>query len=207
MPPRPTKVAAAASAAFCLLLIPATAPAQDSLGRVDIGQPAPGFTAQGADGRAHRLADYAGKVVVLEWTSPVCPYTEIVYKNGVMQALQRQARSMGAAWLAIDTAAPNRPGYLSPEAARRRTIKLHAVVSAFLSDPDGKIGRLYGARVTPTLYIIGPDGRLLYQGPPRSDPASGAPIQRFAHDALDDIAAKRPLGTPEARAYGCAVEY
>ncbi|MDP9102788.1 MAG: redoxin domain-containing protein [Pseudomonadota bacterium] len=181
---------------------------QDELRRVDIGRPAPLFSARGADGRPHRLADYAGKVVVLEWTSPVCPYTEIKYKSGAMQALQRQARRMGAVWLSIDTAAADRPGYLSPKAAKAGIRATHAVVTAFLSDPDGKIGRAYGAKTTPTLYIIGKDGRLAYQGALDDDPSSADfKGKTYVQDALDDLAVGKPVRVAESRTYGCAVEY
>ena len=79
--------------------------------RVNVGAPAPLFSARGADGHQHRLSDYAGKLVVLEWTSPVCPFTAMKYKSGLMQALQKYAASQRVVWLSIDTAAPDRTGY------------------------------------------------------------------------------------------------
>ncbi len=184
------------------------AQAAEPLARVEIGAPAPGFTAQGSDGREHQLSDYAGKVVVLEWTSPVCPYTAIKYKAGLMQALQRRAARDGAAWIAIDTAGPDRAGYLTPAAARARIAKTGMKVTALLSDPDGRIGRAYGARTTPGLYVIGKDGRLAYQGALDDDPSRktpGGPDHVSA--ALGDLAAGRPVRRPETRPYGCAVEY
>ena len=114
----------------------------------------------------HRLSDYAGKVVVLEWTSPVCPYTALKYRDGEMQALQRRAVAEGVAWITIDTAAPGRPGYLTPQAMQARMAKMGMHVTAFLSDADGHIGREYGAKTTPQLYMIGPGGRLAYEGKP-----------------------------------------
>ncbi len=193
---------------FSCLVFALPAAAQDSVGRVEITQPGPNFALTGADGRLHRLSDYAGKVVVLEWTSPVCPYTELKYKSNAMQRLQARARRVGAVWLSIDTAAPDRPGYLSSAAAKIRIARLHATVSAFLSDPDGKVGRLYGAKVTPTVFILGKDGKLAYQGAmddgPDSDDLKG---RNYIREALDDLAAGRPVRTVETRPYGCAVEY
>jgi peroxiredoxin len=193
---------------FCCLLFAAPTYAQDSVGRVEVGQAAPPFALTGADGGLHRLSDYAGRVVVLEWTSPVCPYTELKYKSGAMQRLQAQARRDGAVWLSIDTAAPDRPGYLSPKAAKARIASLHATVSAFLSDPGGKVGRLYGAKVTPTFFILGKDGRLAYQGAmddgPDSDDLRG---RNYVHDALDALSTGRPVSISETHTYGCAVEY
>jgi peroxiredoxin len=206
MTPRPPAVAAA-SVLLWLGLVGVVC-GQDSLGRLEIGQSAPDFTLNGADGRPHRLGDYGGKVVVLEWTSPVCPYTEMKYKSGAMQSLQAAAHTDGDAWLSIDTAGPDRPGYLSPAAAKARLKALHATVSAFLSDPEGKVGRLYGAKVTPTFFIIGPDGRLDYQGAmddgPEVDDVKG---RNYVRDALGDLAAGKPVRTPETRTYGCGVEY
>lgn len=88
------------------------------LSRVNPGAQAPTFSAQGADGKRHRLRDYSGKLVVLEWTNPVCPFTAVKYKNGAMQALQRYAASHDVVWLSIDTAAPDKAGYLTAAAAR-----------------------------------------------------------------------------------------
>ncbi len=200
--------AALALSAWFFLGLPVGPAAAQGLGRVEIGQAAPDFTAMGADGRAHRLSDYAGRVVVLEWMSPVCPYTALKYKSGAMQALQGQARRAGAAWLSIDTAAPGRPGFMTPKAFKTRLAHTHATVTAALSDPDGTVGRLYGARTTPSFYIVGRDGRLAYQGAMDDDPgADDARGRNYVRDALADLAAARPVRAPESRPYGCAVEY
>ena len=189
----------------CLVVGPVRA---DELGRVDIGKPAPDFTAQGMDGKPHRLSDYRGKPVVLEWTSPVCPYTSMKYASGAMQALQRQARSAGAVWLSVDTAAPGRLGYLDQAAMRARVKKVHAVVTQLLSDPDGRIGRAYGAKSTPQFFVIGADGRVAYQGAmddgPESDDRKGP---NYVREALSALSAHRPIKVTETKPYGCPVEY
>lgn len=191
---------------FCCLI--AGGAKADELGRVEIGQPAPDFVATGLDSKPHRLSDFRGRVVVLEWTSPVCPYTAMKYHSGAMQALQLQARRQGAVWLSIDTAAPNRLGFLSPKAAAARVRKLRATVTDFLSDPDGRIGRTYGAKSTPQFFVIGADGRLVYQGAmddgPESDDARG---RNYMRDALTAVAARTPLKVTETKPYGCPVEY
>jgi peroxiredoxin len=180
----------------------------EPLGRVDIGATAPGFTAQGADGRAHSLSDYAGKIVVLEWTSPVCPFTALKYDSGAMQALQRLAARRGAAWLSIDTSAPGRPGYLTPKAALARIAKTHATVTAFLSDLDGKIGRSYGAKATPSFFVIDAKGRLAYQGAMTERAADGAATgPDLVQAAIDDLRSGHPVRMPETEPYGCALEY
>ena len=145
---------------------------------------------------------------MLEWTSPVCPYTALKYDGGLMQALQRRAARQGVAWLAIDTAAPDRAGYLTSAAASARIAKTGARVAAFLSDTDGSIGRAYGARTTPSLYIIAGNGRLVYQGALDDDPGRKVPGGRnYVSAALHDLRSGHPVRIPQTRAYGCAVEY
>ncbi len=182
--------------------------ADGALSHVEIGATAPAFTAMGADGRSHRLSDYAGKIVVLEWTSPVCPYTGMKYQDGAMQALQKRASAQGVVWIAIDTAAPGRPGYLSAQGMRARIAHTGMRVTAFLSDPDGRIGRAYGAKTTPELYVIGRNGRLAYQGAVDDNPAdevAGDPS--YVAKAIAAVKAGRPVDIPETLPYGCAVEY
>lgn len=182
--------------------------ASQPLGRIEIGAPAPDFVALGSDGRQHHLADYAGKIVVLEWTSPVCPYTALKYRNGLMQALQRRALGEGVVWLSIDTAGVDRPGFLSPQAARARVAQTRARVSAFLFDVDGQIGRAYGARTTPSIYVIGTDGRLVYQGALDDHPGRKTlGGLNYVAATLDDLRSGRAVGTPETRPYGCPLEY
>ncbi len=178
------------------------------MSHVTIGEIAPGFVAGGADGLMHSLGDYSGKVIVLEWTSPVCPYTVLKYRHGLMQSLQRRAARQDVVWISIDTAAPDRPGYLTPQAARARIVRLRARVTGFLFDTDGRIGRAYGTRVTPTVFIINKAGRLAYQGAVDDD----AQRQRPGSDdhisaALDDLKAGRAVRLAQTRPYGCAVEY
>jgi hypothetical protein len=130
------------------------------------------------------------------------------YNSGAMQALQRQAAGQGAVWLSIDTAAPGRPGYLTPRAMKDREAETHAVVAAFLSDPDGKVGRAYGAKTTPSFYIIGRDGRLVYQGAMDDDPSvDDLHGRNYVRTALSDIRNGRTVKDAETHPYGCAVEY
>lgn len=182
--------------------------AQGALGRVDIGAKAPNFELMGADGRMHALSAYRGKVVVLEWTSPVCPYTRAKYDDGTMQRLQKAARAQGVVWLSINTSASGKPGYLTRDQAKARVAQTGAVVSGFLLDNGGRVGKLYGARATPGFFIIGKDGRLAYQGAIDDDMlANGVVTVNYVQATLGAIAAKRAVKTPETRPYGCAVEY
>lgn len=178
------------------------------LSRVDIGARAPQFAARGADGVRHNLHDYAGKLVVLEWTNPVCPFTAVKYRSGAMQSLQRYAASRHIIWLSIDTAAPDKAGFLTPAAARARIEQTHAAVTAFLFDVDGKIARSYGARTTPSFFVIDRDGRLAYQGAMDDQVfADQAVGHEYMKSALDDLAAGHRVKDPETQPQGCAVEY
>lgn len=200
--------AAVLCVAATIALHSAVVAAAAEFGRVEIGAQAPTFSAQGADGREHRLSDYAGKVVVLEWTSPVCPFTAIKYKNGAMQALQRYAAQRHIVWLSIDTADANKAGYLSASGARARISRTHAKVTAFLFDPTGDIGRRYGAKVTPSFFIIDNTGKLAYQGD-MDDVGLGQPGtgRSYVRAALADLAAARPVAESETQPHGCAIEY
>ena len=178
------------------------------LSRVDVGAQAPQFSAKGADGKQHSLRDYAGKLVVLEWTNPVCPFTAVKYKSGAMQALQRYAASRQIVWLSIDTAAPDKAGYLNPPAARARIAHTHATVSAFLFDIDGNIARSYGAKTTPSFFVVDRDGKLAYEGAMDdqvfADQDQGREYVKFA---LDDLVAGRRVQKTETQPQGCAIEY
>ena len=184
------------------------AAAVEPLQYVDIGAQAPAFSALGADGKRHALSDFPGKVVVLEWTSPACQFTAAKYKSGVMQNLQKRAASQGYVWLSVDTGRPGKPSYLTPDQANARIAKLRAKVTGFLFDTDGKIGRAYGAKTTPSFFIVGKDGKLLYQGAIDDDwGGPGKKARNFVSEAFDDLAAGRPLRTPKTRPYGCEVNY
>ena len=180
----------------------------NGLSRVDVGAQAPQFTAKGADGKPHRLRDYAGKLVVLEWTNPVCPFTAVKYKSGAMQALQRYAASREIVWLSIDTAAPDKAGYLTPSAARARIAQTHATVTAFLFDIDGSIARSYGAKTTPSFFVVNRDGRLAYEGAMDEQVFADQDTGReYVKSALDDLVAGRRVEKTETQPQGCAVEY
>jgi peroxiredoxin len=174
--------------------------------RLDIGATAPAFSLPGADGDSHHLADFAGQVVVLEWTSPVCPFTTAKYRSGAIQALQRLATSQGAVWLSVDTAAPGRPGHLTAPAARARIARLHARPTAFLFDEAGSVGRAYGAKVTPSFFIVGRDGTLAYEGA-MDEEAPRGPNANYVAAALDQLHGGAPVTVKETRPYGCALEY
>jgi peroxiredoxin len=201
-----------ARAAFISIVIAGVSLCDDTyatgLSRVTPGAQAPTFTAKGADGKHHSLRDYAGKLVVLEWTNPVCPFTAVKYKNGAMQALQRYAASQNVVWLSIDTAAPDKAGYLTAAAARARVAQTHATVTAFLFDLDGHIARSYGAKTTPSFFIVDRDGNLAYQGAMDDQVFADQPYgHEYMKSALSDLVAGHRVRDPETQPQGCAIEY
>ena len=176
-----------------------------------IGTAAPEFTGTDSYGRAHSLADYRGRVVVLEWTNHDCPYVEKHYGTENMQTLQREASAAGHAWFSIVSSAPGLQGHVEPDQANALTANRDAAPSAVILDPSGTIGRLYGARTTPHMYVIDPAGMLVYMGGIDDRPTArwsdvdGA--DNHVRAALADLAAGRPVATPVTQAYGCSVKY
>ncbi len=176
-----------------------------------IGQPAPAFTATTADGESRSLADYAGKVVVLEWTNHECPYVRKHYGSGNMQALQKQAAADGVVWLTVISSAPGEQGYVRAPQAKEIAERAAAVPSEILLDPEGTIGRAYAAKTTPHMYVIDANGRLVYMGgiddKPTTDPDDVKGARNHVAAALADLAADRPVASPSTRPYGCSVKY
>ena len=202
------KAAIALAVAACFVFGAAVTAAGPPFGRLEIGQRPPNLSLIGSDGKPHALGDYAGRIVVLEWTSPICNYTRAKYTSGEMQKLQRDARAKDVVWLTINTANRRRPGYLSASRAKSRVASTHATVTAFLLDQDTRVGWAYGAISTPSFYIIGKNGILVYKGAVDDDVYAQNKITRsYVREALDALTAGRPVTTPETRPYGCPVDY
>lgn len=175
-----------------------------------VNQPAPNFSAPDADGRTHSLSQYRGKTVVLEWTNHECPYVKKHY-SGAMQALQRDATRDGVVWLSIVSSAPGEQGHITGAQAKQLTASRKAAPTAVLLDPSGAVGRLYGAKTTPHMFVINPQGRLIYAGGIDDVPSNkvedlqrAKPLVRLA---LADVKAGRPVAIPTSRPYGCGVKY
>jgi peroxiredoxin len=196
-------VLAAGAAAFCLPGLAFAAPV--------VGEPAPAFQAMDADGHARSLSDFAGKVVVLEWTSSDCPYSGKHYGSGNMQGLQKKAVKDGVVWLTVSSSAPDREGYFTPQTARAWRAKVGSHATAILLDGEGRVGRAYNARVTPHMFIVDRTGRLAYMGGiddrPYADPASLKGAKNYVTAALADLKAGRPVAQPVTPPYGCSVRY
>jgi len=176
-----------------------------------VGQPAPTFSATDASGKRVSLADYKGKHVVLEWVNPGCPYVVKHYSSGNMQGTQKEATAKGVVWLAVNSTAAEHSDYKAPPAMAQWMQNQKAAASATLMDADGKIGRAYGARTTPHLYIVDPQGLLVYAGgidnKPSSNPADIATATNHVKVALGETLAGKPIALATTRPYGCSVKY
>ena len=178
---------------------------------VKVGEPAPGFTLSGADGKSHSLADYKGKYVVLEWTNHECPFVKKHYGSGNMQSTQKESTGKGAAWLTIVSSGPGKQGYVDAATAASLTQSRGAAPTAVLLDPSGEVGHQYGASTTPHMYIVAPDGKLIYMGGidsiPSSDAGDIAKAKPYVKVALSEAMAGKPVTDASTKPYGCSVKY
>jgi len=177
----------------------------------EAGKPAPAFTGTDTAGKTWDLAQLKGQPVILEWTNHDCPYVKKHYESGNMQALQKEATDAGYTWLSVISSAPGKQGHVSPAQADQLTESRSAAPSAVLLDPQGIIGRSYGARTTPHMFVIDEQGILVYMGGiddrPTTDPADVAGAENYVRLAMADRAAGRPVSKPVTRPYGCSVKY
>ena len=199
-----TTLSLAAATVSATVSMPATASAV-------VGQPAPAFSATDTAGRTVNLADFKGRHVVLEWVNPGCPYVRKHYGAQNMQATQKAATAKGAVWLTVSSTAPEHGDYLAPARLAGWMKEQGAAATATLMDDDGKLGRAYGARTTPHMYVIDPQGRLVYAGAidskPSANPADIPGATNHVNQALADAMGGKPVGAPTTRAYGCTIKY
>jgi peroxiredoxin len=176
-----------------------------------VGQAAPAFVAVDANGKTVALADFRGKTVVLEWVNPECPYVRKHYDSNNMQATQKAAVVTGAIWLSVNSTHTSHVDFKQPAEMLAWMQQRGAVPNTVLMDGDGRIGRAYGARTTPHMYIVDAKGTLAYAGgiddKPSANPADVKTAKNFVNAALADIFAGRPVAQPVTRAYGCSVKY
>jgi len=177
----------------------------------EVGKPAPDFTLPDLDGKPHRLSDLKGKVVVIEWFNPGCPYVVNSHTRGSLVDAAARASKDGVVWLAVNSGAPGKQGH--GVEANRAAAKAWSMPNPILVDEGGAVGKAYGATNTPHMFVIGKDGKLAYKGAIDNSPDGerGAPqggkLVEYVSDALVDLAAGRPVRTPETKAYGCGVKY
>ncbi|RZI78528.1 MAG: thioredoxin family protein [Variovorax sp.] len=176
-----------------------------------VGQKAPDFVAVDTGGKQHRLSDFAGKFVVLEWTNPGCPFVRKHYGSGNMPATQKAATAKGAVWLAVNSTERAASDYLKPAALASWMNEQGAAPTATLMDEDGVIGQAYGARTTPHMFIIDPKGVLVYAGGidsiASSRPDDIKAATNYVTQALGEVYGGKPISAASTKAYGCSVKY
>ena len=175
------------------------------------GETAPEFKGTDSNGKTETLAQYRGKYVVLEWANQGCPYERKHYESGNMEALQKQWTGKGVVWLSVISSAPGQQGFVSPAEENDYLRKMKAAPTAAVLDPTGTIGRLYGAKTTPHMFVIDPHGKIVYEGAiddqPSPDPATLKGAKNYISAALEESMAGKAVATPVTKSYGCSVKY
>ncbi len=179
--------------------------------QAQIGEHAPAFNLPDTYGVEHALSDYEGEWVVLEWLNYDCPFVRKHYDSGNMPSLQETYGAKGVIWFAIVSSAPGKQGYFAPDEMNRRSEQAGSAAKAVLLDPEGTVGRLYGARTTPQMVLIDPAGTVLYNGAIDDKPSARIETIEGAHNylvaAIDEAMAGKPVSVPTSQPYGCSVKY
>jgi peroxiredoxin len=181
-----------------------------TLSAVEVGKPAPDFTGNDINGKTHKLSDYKGKIVVLESYNLDCPFCKNHFKTGAMQELQADLAGKGIVWLMVNSVNPDHSSYRSPDAAKAEWSKENLKATAWLDDSSGTIGRLYGMKTTPQMYVINQDGVLVYDGAiddkstPDHDPRTA---RNYVREAVNSLLAGKPVEVSQTKPYGCSVKY
>lgn len=182
-----------------------------ALAQARTGQPAPAFTLTDLDGRKFALADLRGKFVVLEWTNPSCPFVQKHYDSGNMQSLQKRFTAEGVQWVVINSTAASHSEYVKPAEQKAWLQKQGAAATLAALDADGTLGRAYGARVTPHMFVIDPNGVLVYAGAiddiRSANPADVKTANNYIVQVFSELRAGKPVSAPNTNAYGCTIKY
>jgi peroxiredoxin len=182
-----------------------------SFAQTEVGKAAPNFSLPDTNGKTRSLTDLKGKYVVLEWYQPDCPFVRKHYRSGNMQALQKEYTSKGVVWLSIDSSAPGEQGNYPAEKLNEIAKQDGSARTALLLDPAGNVGRLYGAKTTPDMYIIDPNGILVYKGAidnkRSTDLEDVKTATNYVKATLDAVMAGKTVSTTTTQPYGCSVKY
>jgi hypothetical protein len=175
------------------------------------GDTAPNFTLKDSNGKTRSLADFKGKYVVLEWVNFGCPFVQKHYHSGNMPRLQKTYTAQDIVWVSVCSSAPGKQGYFEGEELRSQIARMKGAASAYLLDPEGKVGKLYAAKTTPTMYVINPEGKIVYGGGidniPSADPDDIPKARNYVREALDLSLAGKNVEVSTSRSYGCSVKY
>lgn len=175
------------------------------------GKPAPAFKLADSHGKSVSLSDYKGKYVVLEWVNYDCPFVRKHYDSGNMQKLQKEFTAKGVVWLSINSSAAGKQGNFDAAKINELMKAKGATPTNYLVDPDGAVGKMYGAKTTPHMFIVDPQGAIIYSGAiddtPSTDQSDIAKSKNYVRTALEEALAGKPVSTASTPSYGCSVKY
>ena len=192
-----------------ILLILASHP--DRMDARGSGQPAtsaPLFSLVDLEGQTRNLSDYKGKIIVLEWTNPNCPFVVRHYGSGDLQLLQKKYTEKGIVWFTVNSTNSGSREYSNPKELKEKYLEWKAAYTAQLLDAEGEVGKMYDAKTTPHIFIIDTNGAIAYQGAVDDDPRGKKETKvNYVSDALDALLAGKPVVTTATQPYGCSVKY
>ena len=177
---------------------------------VEIGKPAPDFTGTDINGKTVKLADYKGKIVVIESYNSDCPFCHNHYASGAMQELQKDLAAKDVVWLLVDSVGAKNFSYRTPAQAQKEWADLKIAATAWIDDHSGDIGHLFGMKTTPHCFVVAADGTLVYDGAidnrpsPEGDPRTA---KNYVRAAVDELLAGKPVSVSQTKPYGCGVHY
>ena len=176
-----------------------------------VGQKAPEISLIDTAGKTVKLSDFKGKYVVLEWNNPGCPFVRKHYNTANMQTLQKEAAGKSIVWLAVNSTEKSHQDYMTPAVLGKWMVDQKAAPTATLMDEVGDAGKAYGARTTPHMYVVNPQGVLVYAGGIDSIPSANVDdiktATNYVRQTMNEVAAGKPVSMPTTRAYGCSVKY
>jgi peroxiredoxin len=179
--------------------------------KAELDKPAPDFTLTDTNGKTHSLSDFKGKYVVLEWINFSCPFVKKHYNSGNMQKLQKVYTDKDVIWLSICSSGKGKQGYMESEEINKELEARKAAMTAYLIDASGKVGKMYGARTTPHMYIINPKGVLVYAGGiddiASTDTDDIEKAKNYVSVNLDRLLEGKEVDTKVSKPYGCGVKY
>jgi len=177
---------------------------------VEIGKPAPDFTATDITGKTVHLSDYKGKIVVLESYNSGCPFCRNQYQTGAMQDLQKELAAKGVVWLLVNSVNPANPDHRTDAQAQKEMAAENMDVTAWIDDSSGAVGHLYGMETTPHMFVVDKNGTLVYDGAidDQPDPVHNPKTaNNYVRDAVDDLISGTPIAVTQTKPYGCGVKY
>lgn len=181
-----------------------------ALANAPVGQPAPAFSVTDLAGKAVNIADFKGKTLVLEWHNFNCPFVQKHYKSGNMQALQKKYGG-DVVWLAVNSTNKGHSDWTDPPVLTKQLKDFGAAPAHYLVDEPGRMGLAYGAKTTPHMYIIDPQGKVVYNGAiddkRSTNPEDVKTSRNYVSAALDELKAGKPVSVASTAPYGCTIKY